>query len=64
MKICGTFSNMEEALKLCRKELSNFQIPSKIELVDETEVFSVEKKKKKFLNCFSNQDRLCLGWEI
>ncbi len=47
MKICGAFSNMEEVLELCRKELPSFQIPSKIELVDETEVFSGGKKRRK-----------------
>ena len=47
MKICGEFSNMEEVLELCRKELPSFQIPSKIELVDETEVLSGGKKKRK-----------------
>ena len=47
MKICGEFSNMEEVLELCRKELPSFQIPSKIELVDETEVFSGGKKRRK-----------------
>ena len=46
MKICGAFSNMEEVLELCRKELPSFQIPSKIELVDETEVFSGGKKRR------------------
>ena len=52
MKICGAFSNMEEVLELCRKELPSFQIPSKIELVDETEVFSGGKKKEKFFELF------------
>ena len=47
MKICGKFSDMEEVLELCRKELPRFQIPSKIELVDETEVFSGCKKRRK-----------------
>ena len=47
MKICGEFSNMEEALELCRKKLPSFQIPSKIELVDETKVFSGGKKRRK-----------------
>ena len=47
MKICGAFSNMEEVLELCRKELPSFQVPSKIELVDETEVFSGGKKRRK-----------------
>ena len=47
MKICGEFSNMEEVLELCRKELPSFQVPSKIELVDETEVFSGGKKRRK-----------------
>ena len=47
MKICGDFFNMEEVLELCRKKLPSFQIPSKIELVDETEVFSGGKKRRK-----------------
>ena len=47
MKICGNFSNMEEVLELCRKKLPSFQIPSKIELVNETEVFSGGKKRRK-----------------
>ena len=47
MKLCGEFSNMEDVLELCRKELPSFQIPSKIELVDETEVFSGGKKRRK-----------------
>ena len=47
MKICGEFANMEEVLELCRKELPSFQIPSKIKLVDETEVFSGGKKRRK-----------------
>lgn len=47
MKICGEFSNMEEVLELCRRELPSFQIPSKIELVDEPEVFSGGKKRRK-----------------
>ena len=47
MKICGEFANMEEVLELCRKELPSFQIPSKIELVDENEVFSGGKKRRK-----------------
>lgn len=47
MKICGEFSNMEEVLEFCREKLPSFQIPSKIELVDETEVFSGGKKRRK-----------------
>lgn len=47
MKICGEFDNMEEVLVLCRKELPSFQIPSKIELVNENEVFSGGKKRRK-----------------
>ena len=47
MKICGEFSNLEDVLKLCRKELPSFQIPSKIEWVNETEVFSGGKKRRK-----------------
>lgn len=47
MKICGEFSNLEEVLRLCRETLPSFQIPSKIELVDETDVFSGGKKRRK-----------------
>ena len=47
MKICGEFSDIKEVMQLCREQLPVFQIPSKIELVDETEVFSGGKKRRK-----------------
>ncbi len=46
MKISGDFSNLEEVRALCREKLPNFQIPSKIELVDTCEVSWGGKKNK------------------
>lgn len=37
MKISGTFSNVDEVKKLCNEVLPAFQIPSKIELLEELE---------------------------
>ena len=47
MKICGDFSDTLEVIELCHKLLPKFQIPSKIELADQTNVLSGGKKKRK-----------------
>ena len=47
MKICGDFLDTVEILELCRKVLPQFQIPSKIDLVENTNILSGGKKKRK-----------------
>lgn len=46
MKISGDFLEVEEVVELCRKKLPAFQMPSKIELVFETEVYTLGKKNR------------------
>ena len=47
MKISGDFLDVKEVMELCRRRLSNFQLPSKVELIDNTEVFLGGKKRRK-----------------
>ena len=47
LKICGDFSDTAEVLRLCRKSLPSFQIPSRIELTDSADTLCGGKKKRK-----------------
>lgn len=47
LKICGDFSDTAEVLRLCRKSLPSFQIPSRIELTDSANTLCSGKKKRK-----------------
>lgn len=47
LKICGDFLENEEVMEFCRARLPDFQLPSKIELVFETEVYALGKKRRK-----------------
>jgi len=47
LKIKGDFSYIEEVVELCREKLSSYQMPNKIEIVDNvTGSFSGKKKRK------------------
>ena len=47
LKICGDFINTDEVTKLCREVLPSFQMPFRIELVENTEMLSGGKKRRK-----------------
>lgn len=47
MKISGAFGSLQEVVALCRERLPDFQIPSKIELTEATEVLLGGKKKRR-----------------
>ena len=48
MRISGYFSDIVEVVDLCKETLPIFQIPSKIEIVDEAEIAMGGKKRRKF----------------
>lgn len=57
LKICGDFSNTGEIMELCRNVLPQFQIPSKIELVEDAAVlFGGKKKRKDLVNACTDQN--------
>lgn len=47
LSISGTFSNQSEVMELCHAKLPSYQMPSKIELRDKTEVLKGGKKKRR-----------------
>jgi len=53
LKICGDFINTDEVTKLCREVLPSFQMPFRIELVENTEMLSGGKKRRNIGNKIS-----------
>lgn len=47
--VSGEFSSVEEVMTLCRASLPSYQLPSKIELVEKTEILTGGKRRRKRL---------------
>jgi len=45
--ISGDFSSIDEVMQICRESLPSYQLPSKIELAEETEILTGGKRKRK-----------------
>ena len=46
LEICGDFAEVAEVMELCRKKLSPYQIPSKIDIREEIHMLSGGKRKR------------------
>ena len=59
MKISGDFNSVQEVIDLCHSVLPQFRIPFKIELIEDAEVLSGGKKKRKKMLNDDTADKDC-----